>query len=114
MFSLQKYNKTSFLFTGLIATIVFILIILVLPKIEKFNAKIVYSQNIATEIHVFSDLDSDGVSERIRFDKDFLGTPAFIVEKQGKIVYQHNFTGKFAKDHFYLFGDYNNDLLKEI
>ena len=114
MFDLQKNGTTAILFTAFIATLITILCFTFLPKFQKYKAEIISSEKIPTESHVFEDLDGDKISERIRFIPDFKGTSAFILEKNDKMLYQHNFSGQFVNPNFYFINDYNNDLLKEL
>jgi hypothetical protein len=109
-----KKKTLTVIFTAIIATVFFIILLFSLPKIEKFSVKLISSKYFAPEIVHYCDLDSDGKSEMIRFNKNFDGVSAYIVEKQGKIFYQHNFTDQYIEGKFYCTGDYNNDLLKEI
>ena len=114
MFGLQKNGTTTILFTALIATLITLACFIFLPKLQKYKAEIISSETFPKEIQVFDDLDGDKISERIRFFPDYNGTSAIILEKNDKMLYQHNFSGQFINPNFYFINDYNNDLLKEI
>lgn len=114
MLGLQKNYKVAFVFAGLIATLVTIGFCFLLPKFQKYQANIVSTEIIPNERYVFDDLDGDNLSEKIRYIPDFEGTSAIIVEKNDKMLYQHNFSGQFLNTNFPIIHDYNNDKLKEI
>lgn len=104
----------TYLFSALVASLVFGAFLYFLPKIEKYTAKPVSSEYTHNEIWHFDDLDYDGKTERIRIDKNFMGMSAFIVEKTGTIYFQHNIPEPFANNNFLTTGDFNNDSIKEI
>lgn len=114
MFGLQKNGTTAILFTAFIATLITLLFFIFLPTLQKYKAEIILSEKLPSESHVFEDLDGDKISEQIRFIPDFIGTSAFILEKNDKMLYQHNFSGQFVNYNFCFINDYNNDLLKEL
>jgi hypothetical protein len=115
MINLPGNSRTTYLFTAFISSVIFIVLLLLLPKIEKYRVTIDSEQYIGQEMYHYSDLDSDGESELVRFNKNFSGVAAFIVEKKGKILYQHNFEDQYINsDLFYFTGDYNLDKLEEI
>lgn len=114
MFGLQKSNSAPNILTAFIATLITFVCFAFLPKIQKYKAEILSSEILPSEIHVFDDLDGDTISEKIRFIPDFKGTSAIILEKNAKMLYQHNFSGQFSNPNFQFIHDYNNDKLKEI
>lgn len=114
MFGLKKNGTTTILFTAFIATLITLLCFLFLPTLQKYKAEIISSELFPPEIQVYEDLDGDKISELIRFIPNTTGTSAFILEKNDKMLYQHNFAGQFVNSNFYFINDYNNDLLKEI
>nr|WP_321485227.1 histidine kinase [uncultured Draconibacterium sp.] len=90
-------------------------IILLIPDFTKYTVKVESKESVSTNyVVVHHDLDFDGIVETIEFFKDFMGTPAILVESDGKILYQKNLKGKFVKGSFFCIDDYNDDKLGEI
>lgn len=114
MFGLQKNNTAAILFTAFIASFITVACYFIFPKLQKFKADIISTETVPDEFHLFEDLNSDHISEKIRFHKNFMGKSAFLIEEKDKLIYQHNFEGIFIRNKFYHFDDYNNDGLKEI
>jgi two-component sensor histidine kinase len=96
--------------------IIFIIIILLLPPVfNKYQVKI-KEVKIIPESEVFSyyDLNSDGFSEEVWYQRPFYGYPTFIIRNKGKIIDQWNLKGDFTGGDFFIYCDYNNDSITEI
>jgi hypothetical protein len=66
------------------------------------------------QVIVYDDLYNDGKNELLIFIDDFIGRSALLIEREGKILYQWNFKGKFARDFFYHCIDTDNNGRKEV
>ncbi|WP_372652983.1 sensor histidine kinase [Draconibacterium sp.] len=86
-----------------------------LPDFTAYSVKLVAKERVpANCVITYHDLDFDGKSEKIEFIKDFMGTPAILVESGGKLLYQKNFKGEFVKGSFFCVDDCNADERCEI
>jgi len=119
---MAKENKLKHLFlshhTLFISLILFVLLLVVHPfEMEKYKVQPIEKNQAGKHAYeVFSDLDSDGISEKIRFS-NFHNTKfsSVLVFKKGKVLDQWNFEGQVDRRSFtYCTGDYDKNGYKEI
>lgn len=106
----------SLLFTAFVASVLFALFFLFLPKIEKYQINLVSSVNtLNKEFFIYHDINSDGTSEGFNFiANNSNGLSHYVFYKNGKQLYQHNPMGKFFNEKHYCFGDFDHDKRKEL
>jgi len=108
----KKHNFYLSLIFSLLLTVISLWII---PIPGKYVSKLMKKERTSTnEILVYNDLDNDGNSELLRFVKDFIGRPALIIENRGKVLFQWNLNGVFARGTFYHCMDADNNGKKEV
>jgi hypothetical protein len=69
---------------------------------------------IRDRIYAYEDLDGDGTSEALWFNKDFLGYAAVLLKVGEKVPWQWNLDGEFCPGHFYFCADVNEDEVKDV
>src|SRR6056297_1968059 len=119
---MAKKNKLKHLFlsqhTLLISLPLFVLLLVFHPfELDKYQLRPIEKNPAENGSYdVFSDLDCDGVSEKIRFyNFHNQKLSSFLVFKEGKVVDQWNFQGATHRNKFtYCTGDHNNNGYKEI
>ncbi len=99
----------------LISLALFIPAAFFIPEVNKYKVDLISKEFVPPgDIMIHHNLDSEGNSELIRFIRDFIGYSALLVENEGRIQYQANFTGEFVPGSFYCLGDYDSDGQGEI
>lgn len=98
---------------SLLLSIIIVLIILVFSDKYQIDLadKITINKN---NIHIFQDLDGDGLSEHIFFILNDTSQVGLIVYKDTKIIDQWNFKGCWKDTQHPFFGDNNNDGTDEV
>lgn len=93
-----------------------ILIILVPLKFSRFRIKLLEETTYKYEKLIYSDLDSDSISER--FECRTYGNPPSpcieFFDSDGNYFATWNLPGNWPADNKVMTGDYDNDLLKEV
>ena len=98
-----------------LALVITIIIILFLPPVfNKYQARIIESKKtIESEIYSYYDLNFDGYSEEILYQRSLNNYHSIIIRDKGKILNQWNFEGTIINQN-QIYCDYNSDSVSEI
>lgn len=109
----RKWNmKNRIILCAFIASLLFGILLLLSPQ-NKVN---ILEKESSGENYfiIYSDLDNDGNSEKLFFQKDNFGNVGLIVYKDNEIIDHWNFEGKIAKINKPFLGDIDKDGELEI
>ena len=91
-----------------------IIILLLPPLFNKYNAKLIYTtKSNLQEINLYHDFKNSGNSNKIVLFNDPI-QPHVIVWENGRVIDQWDHQGEYAKGDFFFFADYNHDSLDEL
>ena len=115
MYRINFSNRLIIIISAIITLLTAILSTLLIPKPEKYRIELVKESSMnGADMVTYSDLDNNGVSEKISFNWKHGGTLSILAVGKGQILFHNRYDGRFLPWNFYFFADYNNDHKNEI
>jgi len=112
---MSRLSKKTFIYIILSISLSIILLVIILSVTDKYHISLLDKErSTPIVLYYYHDLDSDGNSEKLFFQKNNNGRVGLIVYENDKVINHWNFEGDWGRNNKPFIGDFDNDGKDEV